>query len=390
MRLFLSIILLWVGVAGSSQAETLDLQRILRKKVTINFDGVTLENVIQSAADITGLDIIPLKSISDNRSQKDKIYLNVKDMPVEQLIDWLAGVLGARYRIYPDGRVYLSENYEWVEINKFGMLFIDLEKMISGSQELEQFDSSISEITKIITLFDDNYYLRIEEQADMIKLVAHIPRELKAIFIKLIEQFNQTGTSINNYKTPDNVGQSELVSKLASVKKINYPYSPLNVIIKKLEIDYGVNIACSSSVYSDNDLPPEVSLKLGKVTLKEAIECVIEKTSLEGAELSLPNGIWLTKYKSNWQEAVSRRFLWSDTIVIRSYNIQNLNMVVPGDILVEQIINNVAVRAWFDPLASILFHKKSGNLIVLAGIKTQNRVLAALKQLSSRIEKRGL
>lgn len=390
MRLFLSIILLWVGVAGSSQAGTLDLQSILRKKVTINFDGVTLENVIQSAADVTGLDIIPLKSISDNRSQKDKIYLNVKDMPVEQLIDWLAGVLGARYRIYPDGRVYLSENYEWVEINKFGMLFIDLEKMISGSQELEQFDSSISEITKIITIFDDNYYLRIEEQADMIKLVAHIPRELKAIFIKLIDQFNQTGTSINNYKTPDNVGQSELVSKLASVKKINYPYSPLNVIIKKLEIDYGVNIACASYVYSDNDLPPEVSLKLGKVTLKEAIECVIEKTSLEGAELSLPNGIWLTKYKSNWQEAVSRRFLWSDTIVIRSYNIQNLNMVIPGDILVKQIMNNVAVRAWFDPLASILFHKKSGNLIVLAGIKTQNRVLAALKQLSSRIEKRGL
>ena len=390
MRLFLSIILLWVGIAGSSQAGTLDLQSILRKKVTINFDGVTLENVIQSAADVTGLDIIPLKSISDNRSQKDKIYLNVKDMPVEQLIDWLAGVLGARYRIYPDGRVYLSENYEWVEINKFGMLFIDLEKMISGSQELEQFDSSISEITKIITLFDDNYYLRIEEQADMIKLVAHIPRELKAIFIKLIDQFNQTGTSINNYKTPDNVGQSELVSKLASVKKINYPYSPLNVIIKKLEIDYGVNIACASYVYSDNDLPLEVSLKLGKVTLKEAIECVIEKTSLEGAELSLPNGIWLTKYKSNWQEAVSRRFLWSDTIVIRSYNIQNLNMVIPGDILVKQIMNNVAVRAWLDPLASILFHKKSGNLIVLAGIKTQNRVLAALKQLSSRIEKRGL
>ena len=385
MRLFIGVVFFLLGVAGNCQAEGLDLQSVLRKKVTIDFDGVAFSKVITSVSEVTGLDVIPLKSVSNNKMLKDKIFLNVKDMPVEQLIDWLAGILGSKYKIYPDGRVYLSENYEWVETNKFGMLFVDLEKMISGSQELEQFDSSISEITKIITLFDDNYYLRIEEQADMIKLVAHIPRELKSIFIKLIEQFAQSGTSIDDYKIPENLEQREISSKLNSVKNINYPYLPLNVIIKKLEVAYDVNIACSNSVYIEKELFPEISLKLGKVTLKEAIECVIEKTSLEGVELSLPNGIFLTKYKSNWQEAVSRRFLWSDTIVIRSYSIKKLNMIIPGDILIDQIINNVAVRAWFDPLASILFYKKSGNLIVLADINTQNRVLAALKQLSSRI-----
>lgn len=386
MKYILSVITLMLFISGSFRAGAFELQNELEKKVSFDFDGMSLEKAIQNISAKINLELIPLDSITrNNRLNLEKIYLRVTDMPVEQLLDWFAGAIDAKYRIYPDGRVYLSQNYEWVEVNKFGMLFIDLKNVVSGTEQLDSLDKSLSELAKIITLFDDNYYVRIEEQADMVKLVAHTPKELKPVFLKLFEILNAPGEDIGGFDSGDNSQLLNFYNKLNTLKEIDYPYLPLKSILKRLEIDFGVNIGCSNMVYSQEDVMPEISLKIGKVSLKEAIETVIEKTSLKGAEISLPNGIWLTTYKANWQEAVARRFLWAENIVLRSYDINKISSIVPGKIIAKELVNTVAIRAWYDPLATVLFYEKSGNLIVLADNATQQRVLLALKDLRSRL-----
>ena len=387
--LLIGIILICVLTADCLCAE-MNLDSKLRERVSYDFAGMPFEKVLQKVSADTGLNIIPLKSVVNSKLYKNDTFMSVRDMAVGQLLDWLAGAINAKYRIFTDGRIYFSQNYEWVEVNKFGMLFIDLKNMINGAQELEEFDNGVAELTKVITLFDDNYYIRTEQQADMIKLVAHIPQELKPVFVQVIDAFKKEGKTVAEYQSTvggDNKQADELKKRLLAVKEVNYPYQPLNKVIQRLEEDFGVNIGCPNSVFYLKNGLPEISLKLGKVSLKEALECVIEKTPLRGAELSIPNGVWLTEYDSDWQQAVSRRFLWGDTLEVRSYKIPELNLLIPGALLAEEIMHRIAVRAWLDPLASVFFHEKTGNLIVLADVDTQNKVFAALQELVGRVGK---
>ena len=385
MKNSLLLIFLICFLSGTCFSTELNLDSKLREKVSYDFAGVPFEKILQNVSADTGLNIVPLKSVVNSKLFKNNIYLNVNDMELGQLLDWLAGTINVRYRIFPDGRVYFSQNYEWVEVNKFAMLFIDLKSMIQGAQELEQFDNGVAELTKVLTLFDDNYYIRTEQQADMIKLVAHIPQELKPVFIQVIDAFRNEGKVVTEYPAKESAWLKRINDKLRVVKEVNYPYQPLNLIIKKLETDFGVNIGCSNSVYYAKNGMPEISLKLGKVSLKEALDCIIEKTSLRGAELSDPVGIWLTEYDSDWQSAASRRFLWGDTLEVRSYKIADLIMFIPGDLLAQEIMRKISVRSWLDPLSSVFFYEKKGNLIVMADKNTQDRVLAALQELQQRV-----
>ncbi len=386
MRIITGFLLLVFFLSSFCSGADDDVMDLLNKHVSYDFSGVPFDQVLQQVSATSGINIVPLHSITSSVSYKSQVYLTVKDMPLEQFIDWLAGVARARYRIFHDGRVYLSQNYEWVEINKFGMLFIDLKDIVNGSQELESFDGGISELTKIITLFDDNYYIRTEQQADMIKLIAHVPKELKDVFVQLIDEYKSNGKALNKYQAVTDRNLKQLEKKLMVVKEINYPYAPLNLQIKRLENDYSVNIGCSNLIFSSQKQLPQISLKLGKVSLKEAIECIIEKTDFKGAELSVPNGIWLTRYISGWTQAVSRRFLWSDNIVIRSYALDKLGLLIPGNILAAQILDKVAQRAWFDPLAGVIYNDRKRSLIVIADIQIQNRVLLALQELAERLQ----
>lgn len=382
----LRVIALIICICGSGWAGEVDLATELNKRITFDFDGMSLEKAIQNITTKSNLELIPLESVSgNNRLSTQKIYISVQDMPVEQVIEYLTRTIGAKYRIFPDGRVYLSENYEWVETNMFGMVFLDLDNIISGTEELQKFDRDLAEVTKIITLFDDNYYVRVEEQADMVKLVAHTPKELKPVFLNLIEMLGKTGNRIEDFALEDSAELDEFRQRLYEVKEIDYPYMPLNKIIKKLSSDFNVNIGFSSIPFSSTGSLPEISLKIGEVSLKEAVESIIEKTSFNGVEISLPNGIWLTEYSVNWVESVSQRFLWSDNIVIRSYDIRKINSIVPGRVIVQQIINLVAPRAWYDPLASVIYYEKNGSLIVIADSKIHSRVLKSLKDLVSRL-----
>ncbi len=386
MRIIPGLLLLVIFLSSVCRCADADVRDLLHKSVSYDFSGMPFDQVLQRVSATSGINIVPLHSITSSVNYKSPVYLTVKNMPLEQFIDWLAGVAGARYRIFQDGRVYLSQNYEWVEINKFGMLFIDLKDIISGSQELENFDSGIAELTKIITLFDDNYYIRTEQQADMIKLIAHVPQELKEVFVHLIDEYKSSGTVLDKYEVVGDQKLGPLEEKLAVVREINYPYAPLNVQLKRLASDFSINIGCSNRIYLAEKELPQLSLKLGKVSLKEAIECVIEKTVFKGAELSAPNGIWLTTGSSGWTQAVSRRFLWSDNIVVRSYVLGKLGLMIPGRVLAAQILNKVAKPAWFDPLAGVIYNEKNGSLIVIADIQTQNRVLLALQELTERLQ----
>ncbi len=378
------LILLFPGLA-INPVLGLDLPEKLATRVSYDFAGEALPNVLSRVAQDTGLNIMPLESVLASRAAGDKIYLTVEDMPLRQFLSWLAATLQARYKLYADGRVYLSQNYEWVERDKFGMLFLDIEDIVGISPDLQSLDGSIAELSKIVSIFDNNYYIRIEEQADMVKLVAHTPRDLKEVFANIVRVMGGKGEDIAAFEPVSTQAKAELVSKLRLQKVIDYPYLPLNQIIRRLEMDFGVNIGCSSAVFAEGKLMPELSLKLGKVSLKEAIEAVVAKTDFVGVELSFPGGIWLTRYESDWVEGQSRQFLWSDNLVVKLYDMTDLSRVIPGDLLVEELYTRVAPRAWLDPLASLVFNNKNKTLLVLAEERVQQRVQAALYEVLRRL-----
>lgn len=385
MNRLLCLITLFLLMAGAAVSAELDIEQALSKKVSFNSDGLNFDKALVKISELTPFKPVPLESVMNAGMKNKALYLNVKDMPVSQLLDWFSAAINARYRILPDGRIYFSQNYEWVEVNKFGMLFIDMKAEVDNSQDLAQLDSVLAETAKIVSLFDDNYYIRIEEQADMVKLVAHIPRELKALFTEVVAAFSAEGTSFASEPAESDSELLSLISKISQVREVNYPYLPLNQILARLENDFGINIGCSNAVYSAGELMPEISLKLGEVSLREAVECVIEKTSLKGVEFSVPNGLWLTIYDADWTETVSRRFLWNDNVQIRSYDISELTLVIPGNVIAEQIYKSIAPRFWFDPLASVVYYKKRNTLIVVANGKTQKKICSALIELKARI-----
>ena len=387
LKTVLYILLTLFPLYSYSNVTADELTEKLNKKVSLDIINIPLEKALQHISRHTNLEIIPLNSLTiDNRLTSTRIFLQVKDMPVKQLLDWLAKTINTHYRVFNDGRVYLSDCYEWIANNQFGMLFLDVSNLAKNHNELENFDNILTEVTRIVSLFDNNYYARIEEQGNIIKLVAHTPKDLKPFFHNLIIECTQKGKNIfykNIFTQPE---LEEFKKKIKTIKNIQYPYLSLPEIIRKLENDFNINIGFNSLLFNNNTNPPKLSLKPGKVSFKEAIETLINKTSFNGIEISLPDGVWLTKRKAKWEIMNSASFLWINNITINSYHIPKLNLKINGERIAEEIKLQICPQTWFDPLASVIYHKKSGNLLVIADKKTQDKVLTALQELAKRLK----
>lgn len=359
-------------------------------RVTLDVWGGTLNEAISQIAKQTR--VMPLVSREVNRggASRQKIFVTGRDMPLPQAVEWLAHAVGCRYRLTA-GEIRLTAGYEWVRRRRYGMFLRQVETLVGirhdseRPEKIAEFQRFLDEMMKAVTLFDpqtDHYQPpRLEEhEGGQIKLNANVPEELKPLFEKALVSLETPGMPAGAPGRPAVPPETlRLINKLSNTTVVAaYRSQPLRQVLDDLRAQSGLNIGIDNSALPQTGDPAPVTLQLGNVNIQEALIALARALGLRGAALSPPNGVWLTRGKCDWETLPTRRTLWADDMEVKVYRLSSLPGKVDGEALAHWLRLRVRPAVWLDPLASVLFHAPSGNLLVIAPPEAQEAVRLAL------------
>lgn len=365
------------------------------RKVDLDVWGGTVNDAVSQIARQTGVMPIVSGNLTRSGAAKRRLYLQAQGLTFAQAVEWLAHALGCRYRV--DGeRVYLTTGYEWVTARKreYGVFIRNVETLVGSrspadrQEKIARFQRFLDEMMKVVTLFDpqsDKFRgPRLEESLDPavddVKMQATIPAALKPLFESALRALEAPGEAIGAPEPqtlPD--AERQLIETLSrTVVVAAYDRQPLKAVVADLRAQSGLNVGFDHSAMPAAGPAPTVTLRLGNVNVMEALTALARQLGLRGASMSPPGGVWLGRARRDWQLLPSRRVLWADDVEARCYSLGALRGQVDGEALAHWLRNNVQPGVWQDPLASVLYHAPSGNLLVIAPPATQQAVRAAL------------
>ncbi len=379
IALFFILAIFWGGLGFSADNSGIDWN----KRIDIDVAGGTIGEAISQITQQTGIIILPSKQVNGKSGDvwNEKIYLQGKKISLRQAVDWLAAIMGCRYHISSDRKIHFDYGYGWVDRRDFDMMLRNVENAVGKDRDVQAFERIIDEITKILTLFDSAFYTRIEEQGEQIKLVINMPAALKKIFETVLGDFEVSGEAIGlNKPLTLPADERELIAKLYSPVIAAYKKRPLPEVLSDLSLQSGVNICFDQNLFRGGKYPV-ISLDKGKMTLRAALEQIVLITHFKGISISLPNSVWLSTYPGKWGHMTGREFLWGGNTEVRCYSLNGVSpQLIEGNYLAYQIKMKVSPQSWLDPLASVVYHQVSNNLIVVAGADVQSDVEKALRR----------
>lgn len=363
------------------------------RKVDLDVRGAPLGELISQLNIQAGVSLRPSKELCGQAQEiwKEPLWLQGRGLTLRQSMMWITRMLGCRYR-YEGGnpaegyKIVLDNGYGWVGRHDTGIILRNIEMLMGGRFDVEALDRQLAEIFKIITLFDANFYVRLEEHGKQVKLVAALPEDLKPLFDQALGMLEQQGMSVPpQIAQPVGEAELDLITRLSRSVMIAYRQRPLNEVAADLATQGGINIGYDQTPFRGGKLPV-ITLELGKTTLREAVEKLAKAAGLPGIELSLPGGIWLGKRPTRWSRMGDREIAWRDTVAVRAYYIGNFKEGLDGELLAHQIRTRISPESWLDPLVSISYHPPSGNLLVIAG----EPLLHEVEQALARYRQQGL
>lgn len=353
-------------------------------KITLEVWGEGINVAISQIGKQSGVMPIISSAVSGGELKNTKLYLSGKKMPLQQTVEWLARALGCRYRVINNEKIMMTPGYDWLTVKKYGVILRNIETLIGihhpseRREKITRFEKMLGELLKIVSIFEPEFRVRLEEHdATQIKLNAQVPAELKPLFVRAFTALENPG---ENFTTPKPLLMSnverQLIEKLNTANVIvAYRERSLQEIINDLSAQSGLNIGFEQA---RNWSPPTLTLELGTVNIQVALMALAKKLGLANVEMSPPHGVWLSNHKRAWQNMPSREVLWVDNVELKCYSLNALSGKVDGEQLAHWVRNNVFPHIWLDPLATVVYHHLSNNLLIIAPAKTQQAVYNAL------------
>jgi hypothetical protein len=358
------------------------------QKIQLDLWGKNLVDAYNQITQRAGIDVrISPSYMRPEHFKSVKVYLAANSITARQAIEWLSRAIGCRYRI--DGRtsVWLSGSYDWMK-EEPDVLIPDqpVNSLMSSEEQASSFEMKLMELVKANSLFGERYFLRIEEERAgreefTCKLVAVLPATLKKYLAESLELMTKRGAEI--VAPPARVispAETALLKSLGAKIVVRYRKRPLREVLADLSLQTGLNIAFDHTPFRERPLP-EITLELGEVTAREALEKLAAEMGLGGCELDAPGCVWLTARPCNWGTTASREFQW-EGMEVKAFACQELAAAMGGGkVLAHQIrrrIDRTHPELWHDVSTAAVYHEKSGNLIVVAPREIQEAVQGEL------------
>lgn len=356
------------------------------RKVNLAVHGAGLGEAFSQINAQTGVTVQPSRAVAGLAGEiwKEPIYLDANDISLRQALELLSRLAGCRYRATAANTIRLDGAYEWLDRRRFALIITNVETLLGGQRDVAALEQNIEELTKILTLFDSGFYARVEEQGEQVKLVATVPEELKPLFERALGLLEQRGQSV---APPEqeliDPAERALIGALYKPVVAAYRARPLPEVVADLAAQAGVSIGFAQAGLRGGEVP-QIDFDAGQLSLREAVIKLAELAGYRGIELSAPNLLWLGTRESAWEKFAPREQLWADTAMVRAYYVDDFAGEAGGEALAHQVRMRILPEAWLDPLASLIYHKASGNLLVVASEAVQREVYAVLGRYKAR------
>lgn len=380
------LLVLGVLITGAALARAGEGFVPWESKVNLAVHGAGLGEAFSQINAQTGVTIQPSRAVAGAAGEiwREPVHLDANNISLRQALELLSRLAGCRYRATAANTIRLDGAYEWLDRRKFALIITNVETLLGAQRDIGALEQNIEELTKILTLFDAGFYARIEEQGEQVKLVATVPEDLKPLFERALGLLEQRGESV---APPEqeliDPAERALIGALYKPVVAAYRGRPLPEVVADLSTQAGVNIGYAQIGLRDAKTPL-IDFDAGQLSLREAVIKLAALAGYRGIELSAPNLIWLGTRESDWGRLSPREQLWADTAVVRAYYVDDFAGEAGGELLAHQVRLRVLPEVWLDPLAAVIYHKPSGNLLAIASEPVQREVYAALSRHKAR------
>ncbi len=363
----------------------------LDKTIAVDLWGRHLGDAVSQVTERSKVDVVvDPHFVRPREFRKHRLYLEASRLPVRTVIEWLCRALGCRYRTTGPHSVLLTDTYSWMEEKRtFCIPSYSLDSLMAPGQTVKDFERKLWEIVKPNALFGPAFYLRIEvdfinDREQTRRLVAVLPHTLKQYLEEALQAMAAPGQPIQASRSAKaHPEQAELINRLRKpiVLDAKKKWS-VRQVLREIRLQAGIQVAFDHEPFR-SEPPPRIGLALGEVTAREAIEATAESLGFNGYESMPPGSVWLTTAARRWTTAASREFLW-EGLVLKSYAVGDLVQAVGGgEVLCHRIRRGVCVDTWKDPATAVVYHVRSGNLLVLAPPDVQDAVVRELVRLQT-------
>jgi hypothetical protein len=235
-------------------------------------------------------------------------------------------------------------------------------------EEREEFLAELRELLKVYAVRAPDYSLRLRSSDR--RLEAFLAPELHARLETILRTMSNPGRVPRARPLPGAAERAALAAALERPVRATYEDWPLPEVLFDLAFQAEVNLGFDHVAFRDRAVP-RLTLALGEVPLERALAAVVRQAELGAVVRDAPTGLWLDAREEG--AAGMRELLWEGLPVV-GYAVAPLVEKMPPDKLVAQARDRIPRDVAVDASVAVVYHERSGNLIVAAPALTQRRL----------------
>ncbi|GEM_PF-2588873 len=351
----------------------------LDRRIDLDLRGENLLGVQKQLAARSRMDVLIGRDVAHpSEFKRTRVYLEMRDVSVRTAADWVARALGTRYRLLDQGTALeFTSSYAWLEATPPVVRTLNLGGLVDPDDP-SRFLSQVKELIKVYALRAPTYSIRMRPDG---RLQAFLPPVLQDRLVAALRAMSNPGRVPVRTETSAPPGTARIQTALDRPVRVACEDRPLPEVLAVLAFQTEVNLGFDHRVLRDRSTP-HLRLRLRDEPLRRALQAVAEQAGLRGSSIDPHGGIWLMADPPWWTQAGSRRLLWEDVPVI-GYAVRALAEREGGEIVVRRAKRAMPTDLRTDPSVAVVYHERSGNLIVIAPSEAQEtveQVLARAKE----------
>ena len=358
----------------------------LDSKVSLPLNNMSLKEAARSLSMAAGVGITVLSAgTEDPPLPGRRVSLTAAGMPLRDALDWMMRETDAWYAWEGDG-VSISCDPERLYATDLESLTYPLRTMRRFSKPLigvEDFESEKDGIFRCVAACLREYH-RCRPDSEL--TISPSRQEFVAIcsaaahrrIRQVLGEIARCDEPLQPLQAP--AGEAELSGKLDRPVQASFNDMLVPEILERLSTQSGVSLGVDVRELAARE-KTRLTLALGEVPLKAALDAVVRGAGLKGYALEPGRGIWLCRGEAYRYEG---RLLW-DGGQIRSYYAAPIVAKVGLERLMKLIRQNVTPEQWTGDLPAMAY-SPTGRLVLFHTSRGHMQALSYLHKLQKTIE----
>lgn len=331
-------------------------------------------NRIQAQADIN-------IAISLDEELKQTISLRGTNVTARKILDWVCRLFWVKYARTSDRGIWIDPQYTWLKLNPFKVTNHSI-RGVFGDLKGRHIQTLLENAVRPLIFFQNVKLIVIPDNKSIIvnlppvghSRISKVIGELRERVVQGDEPEIEVTPEPKKAEWVDNSLNQEFICRFRTP-------TDLRDLIFEIGAITQTNINFDQRKFFSRPFP-KVTLDLGRVTLKRAVEELLKVTPLEDYEVHADRDIWIYDRKVSVPNGWSEESVWARAEV-RSYYLRGLAHKMGARVLEEAIRTNVFSAVWDDMAALCEFHEYSGRLVVIHVPEVQEAVARFLKNLKT-------